>query len=245
MSFMKHSMFRGRSDELALMSFFSFSHSWWSRSRALGLSLTLSLYLVLKASQKCSTNASSKLSPPRYGSKAVAKTWQMTQMTDLILKKNMFSDQKKWEKTHFEFAFVESSDWDLKWWVSHVYKNYISWLFFWSRKILFVNPISQSHCWWPMYVLASIWVLIYNEKMHHFRNIWEPAVVSLMRRKQFSPAIWLASRTERRSASVKKLGTCGATNQKSMQFLEVLVELMGALNVFVTHRDDAIHHRFL
>lgn len=28
MSFMKHSMFRGRSEELALINFFSFSHSW-------------------------------------------------------------------------------------------------------------------------------------------------------------------------------------------------------------------------
>lgn len=28
MSFMKHSMLSGRSEELALMSFFSFSHSW-------------------------------------------------------------------------------------------------------------------------------------------------------------------------------------------------------------------------
>lgn len=77
MSFMKHSMLRGRSEELALMSFFSFSHSWYSRTKALGFDLTSSLYLLANSSQKCFTRASSKSFPPSSGSDAVDSIWEM------------------------------------------------------------------------------------------------------------------------------------------------------------------------
>lgn len=75
MSFMKHSILSGRSEELALMSFFSFSHSWYSRTKALGFDLTSSLYLLANSSQKCFTRASSKSFPPSSGSEAVDSIW--------------------------------------------------------------------------------------------------------------------------------------------------------------------------
>lgn len=76
MSFMKHSILSGRSDELALMSFFNFSHSWYSRTKALGFDLTSSLYLLANSSQKCFTRASSKSFPPSSGSEAVDSIWE-------------------------------------------------------------------------------------------------------------------------------------------------------------------------
>lgn len=75
MSFMKHSILSGRSEELALISFLSFSHSWKRRTRARGLDLTSSLYLFPKSSQKWLTRISSKSFPPSSGSKAVARIW--------------------------------------------------------------------------------------------------------------------------------------------------------------------------
>lgn len=54
-------------------------------------------------------------------------------------------DGESWE-TNFEFPFVEGSDGDLERWMSHVHEYHISWPLFWSRKVLFVDPISQSHC---------------------------------------------------------------------------------------------------
>lgn len=77
MSFMKHSILSGKSDELALMSFFSFSHSWYSRTKALGFDFTSSLYLLANSSQKCFTRASSKSLPPSSGSEAVDSIWEM------------------------------------------------------------------------------------------------------------------------------------------------------------------------
>lgn len=74
LSFMKHSMLRGRSVLLELISFFSFSHSWYRRSSARILDFASNLYLVLNSAQKWSTNFSSKFFPPKKGSKAVPST---------------------------------------------------------------------------------------------------------------------------------------------------------------------------
>lgn len=74
LSFMKHSMFSGRSVLLELISFFNFSHSWYRRRSARILDFASNLYLVLNSAQKCSTNFASKFFPPKKGSKAVPST---------------------------------------------------------------------------------------------------------------------------------------------------------------------------
>lgn len=51
-SFMKHSMFRGMSVLLELISFFSFSHSWYRRRRARTFDFGSSLYFVFISAQK-------------------------------------------------------------------------------------------------------------------------------------------------------------------------------------------------
>ena len=74
LSFIKHSIFSGRSVLLELISFFNFSHSWYRRRSARILDFASSLYLVLNSAQKCSTNFASKFFPPKKGSKAVPST---------------------------------------------------------------------------------------------------------------------------------------------------------------------------
>jgi len=76
MSFMKHSMFIGRSEALALISFFSFSHSWYSLSNARIFDFMSSLYFFPNSSQKYSTNISSNFLPPSVVSNAVARTFK-------------------------------------------------------------------------------------------------------------------------------------------------------------------------
>lgn len=82
--------------------------------------------------------------------------------------------------------------------------------------------------------------------IHPLWTHW-PAVVSLISRKQFSPAIWVASNTDRLSASVKKFGTYQGRAQINMfsQNHFANCELCPRLTSSVTHRDDTVHHWLL
>ena len=74
LSSIKHSMFIGMEVALALINFFSFSHSVISLRVARGWDNTSILYLVLNSAAKCFNSLWSKFLPPNVGSNALDNT---------------------------------------------------------------------------------------------------------------------------------------------------------------------------